>query len=510
MNKMNRFFLVLAVLIGSVTACEAPDQEVFDEVPSDDALGTTNPDALAAFAASAYRQLVGNWGGHNSLWSLHEVASDEMVIAQKGADWEDGGQWIRVHRHEYLPSEPAVGNGWGYCFTAIGNINNLLKTFGSNALLRSELEVTRAMIYLWLVDAYGNVPVITEKTTDTTPPTVARAQVYDFIEKSIVGGNFGGTVFANNLANLSAQKTYATMNRWVANVVLAKLYLNAQVYKGTQEWQKAADACQVVIGSGLYSLAPTFKDNFVTNNAGSPENIFVINYDENNAEGFNLPQMTGHYLTQQTFNLTDQPWNGYASLEAFYNSFETADARRGASFLVGPQFSSGGVRLKDISAEAGDPDGEDLTFTPSINMLEPNSFRQAGARVGKWEFRLGARTSLSNDFPIYRYADVLLMRAEALWRINPASAEALTLVNQVRGRAGVAAFLAAQMTADNLLAERGREMFAEGHRRSDLIRFGKYNDAWWEKTASLPTRNLFPIPQGQILVNPDLVQNPGY
>lgn len=500
MNKMNKFVFVLVALMASVSACEAPDQEVFDEIPSEDALRTTNPDALAAFAASAYRQLVGTWGGHNSLWSLHEVASDEMVIAQKGADWEDGGQWIRVHRHQYLPSEPAIGNGWGYCFTAIGNINNLLKTFGSNPLLRSELEATRAMVYLWLIDAYGNVPIITEETTDTTPPTATRAEVYAFIESSIL----------DNLANLSAAKTYATMNRWVANVVLTKLYLNAAVYKGTPEWQKAADAAQVVIGSGLYSLASTFKDNFTANNAGSPENIFVINYDENNAEGFNLAQMTGHYLTQQTFNLTDQPWNGYATLEAFYNSFETADARRGASFLVGPQFSSGGVRLKDISAEPGDPDGQDLTFTPNINMLAPNSFRQAGARVGKWEFRLGARPSLSNDFPIYRYADVLLMRAEALWRINPASAEALALVNQVRSRAGVAPFTLAQMTAENLLAERGRELFAEGHRRSDLIRFGKYNDAWWEKNASLPARNLFPIPQGQLLVNPDLVQNPGY
>lgn len=502
---MNRKFvktglITLAAVVFSIVGCEAPDQEVFDEIPSEVALGTSDPAALSAFAASAYRQLVGTWGSHNSLWSLQEVSSDEMVIAHKGADWEDGGQWIRVHRHSYLPTEPSIGNGWGYCYSAIGNINNILKDFGSNPILRSELEVLRAIVYLWLIDTYGNVPIVTEQSTDATPPTVSRAEVYTFIEQSIL----------NNLANLNPQRTYATVNRWVAHVALAKLYLNAAVYKGSPEWQKAADAAQEVIGSALYSLEPDFRDPFKTDNAGSSENIFVINYDEVNGGGFNLAQMTGHYLTQQTFDLQEQPWNGYASLEAFYNSFETIDRRRSASFLVGPQFSLSGERLSDNSAEPDDPDGQPLTFTPNINMLAPNSWRQAGARVGKWQFRIGAGQSLSNDFPIYRYADVLLMRAEALWRINPASAEALALVNQVRSRAGVAPFTLAQMTAENLLAERGRELFAEGHRRSDLIRFGKYNDAWWEKNASLPTRNLFPIPQGQLLVNPDLVQNPGY
>ncbi|MFN3841500.1 MAG: RagB/SusD family nutrient uptake outer membrane protein, partial [Cyclobacteriaceae bacterium] len=292
-----------------------------------------------------------------------------------------------------------------------------------------------------------------------------------------------------------------------AQTMLAKLYLNAQVYTGTAKYNEAAAAANEVINSGLYSLEANYFDNFKTNSSGSNENIFVINYDENNGPGFNLAQMTGHYLTQQTFNLQEQPWNGYATLEDFYNSYSPTDARRG-SFLVGPQFSSTGERLKDLSAEVGDPDGQDLTFTPEINELTPNSFRQAGARVGKWEFRLGAGRNLSNDFPIFRYADVLLMRAEALWRVNPASTEALSLVNQVRARAGVNPLGA--LTADDLLAERGREMFAEGYRRSDLIRFGKFNDAWWEKPASATFRNLFPIPQGQLLVNPDLVQNTGY
>ncbi|MBL7858259.1 MAG: RagB/SusD family nutrient uptake outer membrane protein [Cyclobacteriaceae bacterium] len=482
----------------AVTGCEAPDQEIFDEIPNDVALSTTDPTALQAFAVGAYKPLVGTWGAHNSLWSMHEVASDEMAITHKGADWEDGGQWIRTHQHNYLPSEQSIGNGWGYCYSAIGTINNLLKNFGSSELLRSELEVLRAMVYLWLIDAYGNVPIILETDTDPTPPTKTRQEIYAFIESSVL----------DNIDNLNQTKTYATVNYYVAQAILAKLYLNAGVYKGTPEWQKAADACKAIIDGGLYSLEPNFLDNFKTENAGSKENIFVINYDKNNGVGFNMPQMTLHYSSQATFNLQQQPWNGYASLEEFYNSFDPADKRIG-SFLAGPQFSSTGVRLTDLSFEPTDPDGAPLTYTPEINQLFPNSLRQAGVRIGKFEFQLGTSPDLSNDFPIFRYGDILLMRAEALWRLNASSTEALDLVNQVRARSWAGNPLAT-LTADALLAERGREMFAEGYRRSDLIRFGKYNDAWWEKPVSAASKNLFPIPQGQIQVNPDLVQNPGY
>lgn len=485
------------------TSCEAPEQQIFDNVPRSVGLGTKDPTALAAFAVGAYKPLVGTWGAHNSLWSMQEIASDEMVIAVKGGDWTDGNQWTRMHEHGYKSTEESVGNGWAYCFSSIGTINNTLKSFGGSPLLRSELETLRALVYLWLIDAYGNVPIIKETDTNSTPPTNTRQEVYNFIESSVT----------SNLGNLTKTKTYATVNWYVGQAILAKLYLNAGVYTGTPQWQKAADAANAIITDGVYSLEANYFDNFKSDNAGSKENIFVINYDKINGQGFNLPQMTLHYSSQATFNLAEQPWNGYATLEDFYNSYDAADKRK-KNFLAGPQFSSSGVRLQDLSFENTDPDGADLTFTPFITALKPKagapfgSLRQEGARVGKFEFPLGSTRDLSNDFPIFRYADILLMRAEALWRLNSGSTEALTLVNQVRTRAGVPVL--ASITADALLAERGREMFAEGYRRSDLIRFGRYNNAWWEKPASTPDKNIFPIPNGQILINPKLVQNPGY
>ena len=494
-KKFVKVFMVIPALLVAA-ACDAPEQEIFNDIQPDVIDNADDPTVTAILLAGAYTPLIGTWGGHNSLWSMIEVSSDEMVIAQKGADWEDGGQWIRMHQHEFLPTEESVNNGWQYVFGGLGTINNLIPGFSANENVVAELRVLRALLYLWLIDNYGNVPIITEETTDTTPANNTRQEVFNFIESSIL----------DNIDNLVDQKTFGTVNVFVAQAMLAKLYINAEVYTGTPRWQDAADAVTAIQDAGVYSLEPNFFANFSTNNSGSSENILVINYDQDNGQGFNLPQMTLHYSSQATFDLQEQPWNGYASLEAFYNSFDDDDARIG-SFLEGPQFASDGSRLEDLSFESDDPDGAPLTFTPNINMLFPNSLRQAGVRVGKFEFANGNSRHLSNDFPLFRFGDMLLIKAEALLRLGQ-DADALELVNQVRARAGVDDLTS--LTLDDLLAERGREVFAEGWRRSDLIRFGKFNDAWWEKPASDPTKNLFPIPQPALDVNPDLSQNPGF
>lgn len=493
--KLRKMLLALPIVF-LASACEDPEQEIFSQIDPATINNTDDPQALQVLLAGAYSPLIGTWGGHNSLWSMYEVSSDEMLIAQKGADWEDGGQWIRMHQHEWLDTEESIANGWNYVFGALGTINNLLPGFSANEKTKGELEVLRALLYLWLIDAYGNVPIITEDTDDSTPANNTRAEVFAFIESSIL----------NNIDNLNTGKTYATINYYVAQAMLAKLYINAEVYTGTARYQDAMDAVDEIINGGLYSLAPSFLSNFTTNNNGSVENIFVIPYDQDNGGGFNLVQMTLHYSSQATYNLQEQPWNGYASLEDFYNSFDQNDSRIG-SFLEGPQFAADGSRLEDISAESTDPDGPPLTFTPEINELFPNSLRQGGVRVGKFEFANGAGQSLSNDFPIFRYGDMLLIKAEAMFRMGMTGG-ALDLVNEVRARAGADELTA--LTEDDLLAERGREMFAEGWRRSDLIRFGKFNDPWWSKPASAPFRNLFPIPKAILDGNPDLSQNDGY
>ncbi len=278
-----------------------------------------------------------------------------------------------------------------------------------------------------------------------------------------------------------------------------------------------------------------YADNFSQNDQNSTEFIWAIPFDHVKFKGFNMVMMTLSYLNQQTYNINAQPWNGFASVAEFYNSYidpvqnpgpqgtvvgldpkgtpttGTVDKRL-TNFLVGPQYSSTGQRLLDDGAEATDPDGKPFTFTPYINELEPQAWRQAGARISKWGFYNGMTSDLDNDFAIFRYADILLTKAEVLARKagNWNDAIAMSIVNQIRTtHGGVTPY--AVMTSDNFLAERGREMFSEAWRRQDMIRFGKFNNAFQFHNKDADAHvNVFPIPETQINANKNLKQNPGY
>ncbi len=210
----------------------------------------------------------------------------------------------------------------------------------------------------------------------------------------------------------------------------------------------------------------------------------------------------------------------------FYASFEQTDDRytgggRGYGVMLhGPQYDSDGNLLFDNADSwyddiaIDDPSLSDeeqkraVVFGPEINELAPQAWRDGGARLSKYEYEIGTVNSMSNDFAIYRYGEILLNKAEAMYRKNPGSGEALDLVNMIRTRAGVDAFMA--LDDDNFLAERGRELCFEAKRRPDLIRFGKFGEPWWEKGASDANKTLMPIPADQITLNPNLIQNPGY
>lgn len=520
-NMLLKSLLLLLFLAPFSQSCTNLDEEIFDNL-TDANFPTTEAQFIAALGAS-YTSLYG-WCNHNNIFSLQEVSSDEIMIPHRGADWFDGGQWIRTHRHQFSPADEAINNGWNFLYGGVNNCNRVIDLF--NKLVSegkvpaaqaesfiAEVRTLRALFYYWLLDAYGNVPIVTSfATSDPNPANGAtfaagRTAVYNFIESEL-------NASVPKLTTDKGGAAYARMNYWAGKFLQAKLYLNAQVYTGTPQWDKADAALTEIINSGKYSLESDYFANFNTNNSGSNENIFVIPYDEAQAQGFNLAQMTLHYASQATFKLQQQPWNGYCTLQEFYNSYNNADKRKGVSgnqrirgnFHAGPQFSADGVQLLDSSAD--DPDGPPLNFTPEVNALEPNCYRQAGARVGKFEFAIGATPNLSNDFPLFRYGDVILMKAEVLWRKNPNDANAVTLVNQIRTRAGLPNLTS--LNDDELLAERGREMFYEGWRRNDLIRFGRWGNPWAFKAASDANKIVFPIPQPARNANPNLRQNPGY
>ncbi|MDF1694627.1 MAG: RagB/SusD family nutrient uptake outer membrane protein [Saprospiraceae bacterium] len=510
----NIFKISILAVIGTLwlPSCADLEPEFSDVIPAEEYF--VNEDAFISALGSAYTTLY-SICNHGQLFSLQEVSSDEVCVPHRGPDWEDGGQWLRTHKHEFFDGEGVFNNVWGWAYGGISNCNRLIATFEENANEQSdafiaELKTLRAYYYLVLVDVFGNVPLVTtfDVPEDFKPSTESRSNIYAFIETELLA----------NVPLLSRnvdQTTYARMNYYVGQAMLAQLYLNAEEYNGSAEYAKAVAACDEIINGGGYSLESNYFNNFAVNNDGSKENIFVIPYDAVNAGGFNLVQMTLHYESQKTFSTVDQPWNGYCSLADFYNSFEEDDVRitgggRGYGVLLnGPQFALDGSRLVDgADSYYEDTDGRDVNFNPELNELEPGAHRDGGARLSKYEYEVGTQNTMNNDFALYRYGEILLNKAEAMWRMNSGSQEALDLVNMIRERAGVAPF--ASLTEDNFLAERGRELCFETKRRTDLIRFGKWGDAWWAKNESSPEKKLMPIPADQIALNPNLSQNPGY
>ncbi len=485
-------------------SCTDLEEEVFSQVTVDNFF--QSDDEFISALGAAYTTLYGMYGTPGVI-GLQEISSRHIVVPTRGQDWDDGGAWRRLHQQVWTSEDPATSGAWGVLNGGVSTCNRLIFQFEqlnnpSTTPFLSELRALRAIYYYWLLDIYGNVPIVTDFEVDAASITQStRTEVYDFVESELLAA-------LPDVTSAKDGSTYGRVNQDVINTVLAKLYLNAEVYTGTAQWAKAAAAANTVMSTGNYGLTGNYSDNFKADNSGSSEFIFAIPYDKVFAGGFVVNAQTLHYASQATFDLTFQPWNGWATVEDFYNSYEEGDIRQSANHITGPQFGSDGVRLEDAGAEPTDPDGPPLTFTPEINELGPNACRQCGARIGKFEIQTGATENLDNDFPLFRYADVLLMRAEALWRMNAGDGDALAIVNQVRARSGLGAV--AQITAEQLLDERGHELFMEGHGRTDEIRFGRFTEARWAKEAQEDCKTIFPLPQSEIDANANFTQNPCY
>jgi hypothetical protein len=509
MKMKNIFKITLMIcslfLLGACTNLEEELQDSFTEDfdPLNPGLGQSENVDKATPAdglGGAFAKLRDGSAGHSSYFSAVEVSTDEVVITQKGGDWFDGGIWLNMHRHIWQSTHPALNNMWNNAYVGIAECNRLISenTVSANGI--AQLRTLRAFFYWRLMDSFGNVKLVTQPGVDS--PQATRAEAFAFIETELLAA----------IPDLSSNKAeYGRISQWAAQGLLARLYLNSSVYTGVPRWADAIIASDAIINSGLYTLSD-YASVFAPDNIEVAEQIFVIPFDEGTAQGMNFAQMTLHYPSQLSYRLQEQPWNGYSTLEEFYNSYEAGDVRRANNFIEGPQADLQGNPILDLAFDPADADGAEINYTPFINELAPSGSRQGGARLGKYSFKVGQRANMDNDYVLFRYGEVLLMKAEATARLNGnwSDATAVALVNQVRSRAGVAAF--SSMTEGQFLAERGREMFQESIRRTDLIRFNRWGDAWWEKAAhNNANLNIFPIPNDQIQAAlGTLTQNPGY
>ncbi len=459
------------------------------------------------------------------LWNAEEMPTDEAVTLWGDPNLKD------YHAHNWTSQSAFLTQFYYRIFYQISLANLFLREITDAKMAergmpanfinvtakvyRAEARTLRALSYWHGLNYFRNIPFTDENSGTGKPPQATAQQIFDFVESELMAVE----------ADLLPQRTnqYGRFDRGVANMILAKLYLNAEVYIGTPKYAECVAALNKIIaptGGGVpYTLSPGYQDNFLTDNDTSPEMIFGIP-----ADGKNMPNYGGVTLiingaiggslgalnppppARNPIMGNNASWAGHRTTASLVDLFPdetgTLDSRAlwystGQQKAIDDinQFSHGYMVTKFRNVDKFGTPGSDPTFTDT-------------------------------DYPLFRYADVLLMYAEAVTRDGAAgsAAQALTYANQVRSRAFPSAAPLTSITLDFLLDERGREFYWEGHRRTDMIRFDVFTDnpggsvrgLWpWKgnvKDGRLTEsfRNIYPIPATDIIANPNLVQNPGY
>lgn len=503
------------------------------------------------------------YGSTDNVHTLQEFSSDAWILPGRQGDWVDGGKWQSLFLHNYGPGNATIKSTWNALYTIIGNCNTSidnLETFiqaGGESYLQDyqyEARAVRAILYYHLVDLFGRVPLVTSsKTVMADVNQSSRSEVYQFIVDEL-------TDCIPHLPSGKCQnmgKYYGRVTKAVGYMAMAKVAINSPILS-KDDWNDGSlvggiakvapyvnqagknikialdgttrDAwetvlyCQKQIEKEGYSLQPNFSQNFSKTNDSSVENIWTQPSDGTTykVSDYN-PTRTLHAAHASAYGL--QGWNGACAtveqMKVFKYGTDEQDPRMDMTFFYGPVFVDG----KPIDAGLGD--GAQLCYNPMDVVVDfkedvPNQILKfAGARMSKYEVDNTTSSYLNhnNDKVFWRYADALLLAAEAKVRMGQSGdAE----VNEIRDR--VQAGQKSNVTLQDILDERMLEFSYEGMRRQDQIRFGTYTEPTTDRYAGVHHNvatgdyvvdntgftTVFPIPTSVLELNTKLTQNPGY
>jgi hypothetical protein len=531
---------VAALLAAAVIGCT--DTVVQPKSTVTDANIFSDPNSYTQFIAKVYGglALTGQQGPTNNSdiqqfdegfseyvrvwWQLNQLPTDETVVA-----WGDPGL-PEINTQQWVSSNVWVTAMYARIFFQVGMANEFLRqttdaklaSRGVTASLkatiqtyRAEARFLRALSYYHGMDMFGGIPLVTENDPigATAPKPVPRDSIYRYVVSEL-------TAISSALP-APGPTSYGRATPGAAQMLLAHVYLNAAVYTGTAAYDKALTAASNVIGMA-YTLAPNYANNFLADNNTSPEIIFAVPFDGTHTQTwggttFLVHASCGGSMNNANYGVNGCWWGLRLKPEAYYRyqaappapfTGEPAGDLRAASF-VGP---TGGqnVVVNSIS-----------TFTDGVAAPKFSNKTSTGGSGSDGTFP-------DTDFPMFRLADAYLIYIEAYLRGGGGTqAQALTYFNALRQRAygnTNGNITAAQLTPGAaalqlILDERSRELLWEGHRRSDLVRFGLYTTGgynWsWKGgsaagAATSVNLNLYPFPLNELSANPNITQNPGY
>lgn len=555
-------------MVGS--GCTNLDEHLYDVLSEEniDLSNSTDLSQLLGGAITQYRYLVTDWGG---LWTLSCVSADELVIPKRiEVGW--GDQYIPMFKHTWAYSNGWIAGAWTFSYQGISYCNMILDAMGEetedNRQLMSHVRFYRALFYWHLLDNFGNVPIQTTFDTEAgyLPEQKGTDAVYDFVESELL----------DIKDKIGTEKIFGYGNKYAVEFLLSRLYLNRNALLGTtgnDGYESALTMLDDIINNGGYSLASNYKDNFQENIQDVPEVIFAIPQDRTHTVNWTILTFAFPYEGMKAYGSTASGNSGHCAVPQFVKSYDSADKRLAATWAMGPQYAAVENADGTYTLGAGDPIAfsiHDWSGTGILNyniechsIDNPGCYIQEGYRFHKYEIIAGTDDACTaTDIAMFRYAEVLLMKAECLLRTNKDDGTAADLVTLVRRRAfddsSKASVTAAQLrggsvyeyghdeyttsasTADEgcvdwsnhitsyeggedielggLFDEYGWEFAGEMQRRMHMRRFtltgggNVYNrKSYFCKDGNEEDfRDFFPIPEDAIKSNIKLVQNPGY
>ena len=538
---MKKYISILAAALVAMMTTSCLSEDPRDQLYEDDIYNNAGNIYINAVAV-LYNYIGGSadseglQGTCRGVYDYNTLTTDEAMIPIRGGDWYDGGLWENMYQHKWSPNDLPLYNTWKYLYKVVVLANKSLYiidkyshhlTEEQRATYEAEVRAVRALFYYYIMDMYGRVPIITsyEQPQDEVVQS-ERSEIFRFIVDEL-------QEVAELLPNERSNKMgnyYGRITAPVANFLLAKLALNAEIYcddnwtdgvpqngkeifftvdgERLNAWQTCIKYCDKLAEVG-YVLEDDYSYNFAVHNENSNENIFTIPLDKNlYAAQFWYLFRSRHYNHGGAFGGSSE--NGtsanISTVLAYGYGTNEVDARFEKNFYAGAVEVDGKPVMMD--------NGEQLEYFPlelKLNLTGSPYVKTAGARMAKYEVD---RTSHSdgrqpdNDIVLFRYADAMLMKAEA--KVRNGEDGSLEL-NEVRNRVGMPY---REATLENILEERLLELVWEGWRRQDMVRFGLYHKSYDQRTQLPDEENgyttVFPIPQKSIDLNPKLHQNRGY
>ena len=542
------------MLVAALSGCTKLDEGLNSTLTNQQTAAALGASGTGLLLQAAYADLRGPFGDVGQLINLTGNASDESLVATRAGDWDDNGAWRVMHNHSWNAD---LGSILG-TFNSLNKINfdatNVL-AFGPTPAQAAEARFLRAYALYNILDFYGQYPIRNPGDNLLNAPEVkSGAAASDFIISEL---NAVLATMPAPSANVNYKGTADAVR-----FLLMRCYLNRGAFANRAtptfadaDMQQVITLGNAIISSGRYSYTPDYFDNFTADNQSKmKEGIWA--YDNTSGVSANNMDVRSFWYSTLHYNSYDPKapnagWNGFSTVAEFYNTFGVTtsttqtpsdtllDQRIGGRFkkgvtdvpgsglrpglLIGQQFDDLGNKKHYRGWVAADgPNAKLLSFNPVIGagMFEtvPGLLEATGIRILKYAPDFANYDGAAgNDVVIFRYADAVLMVAEAMMRkAAPDNAGALTMVNTLRAARGAAPLPSMTLVAPTnyvpttLLAERGRELYREWVRRTDLIRFGVFLRPWPYKPADDPKYLLYPIPSQALAANPNLKQNPGY